>query len=101
MENHAKPSVEITKIDAETSEPISGVYFEITHKNTQQTYTGVTDEDGKITLEGVDEGWFAIKEVTPADGYIASDEIYEVYAESGHPGEITIKNTKKSGILIL
>ena len=100
MENHAKPSVEITKIDAETSEPISGVYFEITHKNTQQTYTGVTDEDGKITLEGVDEGWFAIKEVTPADGYIASDEIYEVYAESGHPGEITIKNTKKSGILI-
>jgi hypothetical protein len=54
MENHAKPSIEITKIDAETSEPISGVHFEITHKNTQQTYTGVTDDEGKITFEGVD-----------------------------------------------
>lgn len=100
MENRSKPSVKILKIDSETSEPIEGVYFEITNKNTQQTYIGVTDSDGEIEIEGVDEGWFEIVETTPAPGYIASDEIYEVYAESGKPGEITIKNTKKSGIFI-
>lgn len=100
MENKAKPYIEITKIDSETSQPIEGVYFEITHKNTQQVYTGITDEEGKIKIDGIEEGWFDIREITPASGYIENDKIYEVYAESGKPGEITIKNTKKAGIYI-
>ncbi|MBQ5588992.1 MAG: hypothetical protein IIU70_02450, partial [Anaerotignum sp.] len=100
MENEKKPTIEIKKIDAETSEPIEGVHFEITHKNTQQVYMGVTDEDGMIELIDVEEGWYEVEEVTPAEGYIASDKIYEVYAESGKPGTVTIKNTLRSGIMI-
>ena len=100
MKNHAKPSIEIKKIDAETSEPIEGVHFEITHKNTQQVYQGVTNEDGIIELIGVEEGWYEIEEVAPAAGYIASDKVYEVYAESGKSGTVTIKNTKRPDFLI-
>ena len=100
MKNEKKPSIQIKKIDSETSEPIEGAHFEITHKNTQQVYMGVTDEDGMIELIDVEEGWYEVEEVTPAEGYIASDQIYEVYAESGKPGTVTIKNTLKSGIMI-
>ncbi|MBR2382780.1 MAG: Cys-Gln thioester bond-forming surface protein, partial [Anaerotignum sp.] len=96
MENEKKPTIEIKKIDAETSEPIEGVHFEITHKNTQQVYMGVTDEDGMIELIDVEEGWYEVEEVTPAEGYLPSDKVYEVYAESGRPGTVTIKNTLRS-----
>ncbi|MBO5149751.1 MAG: hypothetical protein J6B66_05895, partial [Anaerotignum sp.] len=97
MENEKKPTIEIKKIDAETSEPIEGVHFEITHKNTQQVYMGVTDEDGMIELIDVEEGWYEVEEVTPAEGYLPSHKVYEVYAESGRPGTVTIKNTLRSG----
>lgn len=100
MENEKKPSIEIKKIDAETSEPIEGVHFRIIHKNTQQVYMGVTDAEGKIELTGVEEGWYKVEEVTPAAGYLPSDKVYEVYAESGKPGTVTIKNTLRSGIMI-
>lgn len=100
MENEKKPTIEIKKIDAETSEPIEGVHFEITHKNTQQVYMGVTDDDGMIELIDVEEGWYEVEEVTPAEGYLPSDKVYEVYAESGRPGTVTIKNTLRSGIMI-
>ena len=100
MKNKKKPSVEIKKIDAETSEPIAGVHFEITNKNTRQVYIGVTDQNGRITLSDVEEGWYEVTEVTPADGYISSDKVYEVYAKSGKPGTVTIKNAQKSGIMI-
>ena len=66
MKNKKKPSVEIKKIDAETSEPIAGVHFEITNKNTRQVYMGVTDQNGRITLSDVEEGWYEVTEVTPA-----------------------------------
>ena len=100
MENHKKPSIHIYKIDADTSEPISGVHFTITHKNTQQVYHGVTDSRGEIELLDVEEGWYNIEEVTPQNGYLPSDKVYEVYAASGRPGEVTIKNTLRSGIMI-
>ena len=60
---------------------------------------GVTDEDGMIELIDVEEGWYEVEEVTPAEGYLPSDKVYEVYAESGRPGTVTIKNTLRSGII--
>lgn len=68
MKNKKKPSVEIKKIDAETSEPIAGVHFEITNKNTRQVYIGVTDQNGRITLSDVEEGWYEVTEVTACKG---------------------------------
>ena len=100
MKNEKKPSITIKKIDAETSEAIEGVHFEIKHKNTRQTYMGVTNAEGMIGLIDVEEGWYEVTEVTPADGYISSDKVYEVYAKSGKPGTVTIKNAQKSGIMI-
>lgn len=100
MKNEKKPSITIKKIDAETSEAIEGVHFEIKHKNTRQTYMGVTNAEGMIELIDVEEGWYEVTEVTPADGYISSDKVYEVYAKSGKPGTVTIKNAQKSGIMI-
>lgn len=100
IKNKAKPSIEILKIDSETTKPIAGVAFQITHKDTNQTYNATTDGQGKINISGVDEGWLDVLEVTPAPGYIANNEVYQVYAESGKPGKITIKNTKRSAIVI-
>ena len=101
MKNKKKPSVEIKKIDAETSEPIAGVHFEITNKNTRQVYTGVTDQNGCITLSDVEEGWYEATEVTPAKGYLPLEQVYEVYAESGKPGTVTIQNHRAPDLTII
>lgn len=101
MKNKKKPSVEIKKIDAETSEPIAGVHFEITNKNTRQVYMGVTDQNGRITLSDVEEGWYEVTEVTPAKGYLPLEQVYEVYAESGKPGTVTIQNHRVPDLTII
>ena len=101
MKNKKTPSVEIKKIDAETSEPIAGVHFEITNKNTRQVYTGVTDQNGCITLSDVEEGWYEATEVTPAKGYLPLEQVYEVYAESGKPGTVTIQNHRAPDLTII
>ena len=101
MKNKKKPSVEIKKIDAETSEPIAGVHFEITNKNTRQVYMGVTDQNGRITLSDVEEGWYEVTEVTPAKGYLPLEQVYEVYAESGKPGTAIIQNHRAPDLTII
>lgn len=100
IENDKKPSIEIIKIDGETSNPIAGVSFEVTHKNSGDSFSVTTDTNGKIALEGIEEGWYEVREVAPAPGYIANNIIEEIYAESGKENSITIKNTKKAGITI-
>ena len=57
--------------------------------------TAKSDEDGVFTFENIPYGNWLIKELQPADGYLANEEIYPVrISENGQTIGITIVNDR-------
>ena len=94
-------SVKGLKIDRETEKPIVGAKFglfrsdetEFTAENA--LLTAESGEDGIFVFENVPYGNWLIKELQPADGYLANEEIYPVrISENGQTIGITVVNER-------
>ena len=94
-------SVKGLKIDRETEKPVVGAKFglfrsdetEFTAENALLIAESV--EDGVFLFENVPYGNWLIKELQPADGYLANEEIYPVrISENGQTVGITVVNDR-------
>lgn len=94
-------SVKGLKIDRETEKPIIGAKFglfrsdetEFTAENA--LLVAESGEDGIFLFENVPYGNWLIKELQPADGYLANEEIYPVrISENGQTVGITVVNDR-------
>ena len=94
-------SVKGLKIDRETESVIAGAKFglfrsgetEFTAENA--LLTAESGEDGVFTFENIPYGDWLIKELQPADGYLANEEIYPVrIGENGQTIGITVVNDR-------
>lgn len=91
--------VELTKVDIDTGETLSGVTFKLVNANTNEvvgTYT--TDSTGKFRVNDLPFGKYYIKEIQGLEGY-ESDDSPEVFyiQESGELITITKYNKKIKG----
>lgn len=94
-------SVKGVKINRETEAVIAGAKFglfrsdetEFTAENA--LLTAESGEDGVFTFENIPYGNWLIKELQPADGYLANEEIYPVrISENGQTIGITVVNDR-------
>lgn len=94
-------SVKGLKIDRETEAMIAGAKFGLFRSGetefTAETaiFTAESGEDGVFTFENITYGDWLIKELQPADGYLANEEIYPVrIGENGQTIGITVVNDR-------
>ena len=94
-------SVKGLKIDRETEKPIIGAKFGLFRSNETEftadnaLLTAESGEDGIFLFENVPYGNWHIKELQPADGYLANEEIYPVrISENGQTVGITVVNDR-------
>lgn len=94
-------SVKGLKIDRETEKSIAGAVFGLfrtdTSEFTKETAVLIAEsgEDGVFLFENVPYGNWLIKELQPADGYLANEEIYPVrISENGQTVGITVVNDR-------
>lgn len=92
-------SVKGLKIDRETEKPVVGAKFGLFRSGETEfavenaILTAESGEDGIFLFENVPYGNWLIKELQPADGYLANDEIYPVrIGENGQTIGITVVN---------
>lgn len=94
-------SVKGLKIDRETEKPVVGAKFglfrsdetEFTAENAILTVE--SGENGVFVFENVPYGNWLVKELQPADGYLANEEIYPVrISENGQTIGITVVNDR-------
>jgi hypothetical protein len=91
-ENIKKPSLIVWKYDMTTAEKLPNTEFSVAHKGGSVIHEGVTDSDGKIRLDNLDEGWYTVTELAPPPGYLNSvPASKDVYLE---PGKVTYFETR-------
>lgn len=98
--NTKNPGLTIYKIDSDTGKGLEGAVIRISNLSGSQTFDKVTEENGKIVLEGLAEGIYAVQEISAPAGYLLNSEIYHVTLEAGGKNELVIQNTRKPSLTI-
>lgn len=78
---------EINKIDASYGEPVEGATIVITDKDTEETFTSVTNEDGVAQFPILPGHSYTYQETEAPEGYDLNEEIYEFTVDTN--GNIT------------
>lgn len=92
-----KGKLELSKIDLETKEGISGTIIEIYDSNNKLLFTKETDANGKIIIDNLPYGKYYIKEKQANYYYEITDEI--IPFEIKNNGEIIKKNLTNKRIV--
>ena len=95
-----KGTLEFTKTDLTSGKVIPNVKMEVYTEDDELVFTGVTDENGKITISDLFVGKFYIVEKEAATGYRISDEkvMFEI-KEDGEIVKAAMTNEKVKGTL--
>lgn len=93
-------SITVTKVDAATDEPLSGVHFILRNSIGDQVGGGNTNDEGKISFTDLPQGDYVLIETATIDGYVLDDtEVPVTISENGQTVEITRENSPISGSL--
>ena len=98
VENSTKSPLVISKIDSTTGLPLAGAKFTVSSLDGMTIRTGVTDENGKLVLTGIDPGWYNITEIEAPEGYVLNTEVYTIEVKEGKTATVEITNTPQNGL---
>ena len=88
-------TLEFTKIDLSTSNPLPNTLIEIYTDKDELVYSGKTDENGKIVIEELKYGKYYIIEKDAPEGYtLNTEKIYFEILEDGEIVKATMSNEK-------
>lgn len=101
-----KASLEFTKKNITTKEPINGAEFTVYRTNnngklSDRITTVKSENGGKVKITGLKAGIYYLKETKTADGYMSSDTIYTIEVTNNSDGKTAtavLKNEKEKPI---
>ena len=99
--DYKKGTVVISKVDVTTAEELPGAQIEITDKDGNRIYSGVSDEYGKVYFEVPAPGEYRFREVAAPEGYELNETIFSftVFEDGSIIGDCTITDQKHYGTI--
>jgi uncharacterized surface anchored protein len=98
--NMPKPKLLIEKVDAETGIRLPGATFRVARRGSSEYVDVTTGADGTILLENLEQDWYEVSELRAPTGYTADDTHYDIELIPGKTSELTVKNSRKPGLLL-
>ena len=106
--NDRLPNLTLRKLDSITGDVLEGVAFKFEYRSTsggayEDIGTYYTDENGRIILLNLNEGWWKATEIEPPNGYQydkTTGESQEFFLRGNEDHTITFKNTPLSALII-
>ena len=90
-----KGTLEFTKVDVSTSEPLPNTLIEIYNEDDELVFSGRTDDEGKIIIEELEYGKYYILEKEAPEGYTLNEErMYFEILEDGEKVKATMTDEK-------
>ena len=93
--NRKEPNLQLLKVDEDTKKPLTGVTYKITKSDGELVGQFKTDENGLITLYGLDPDTYIVAEVATLEGYILDPTPKTVALKEGGPTLVSIELTNK------
>lgn len=99
--NYKKGTAVISKVDVTTAEELPGAQIEVTDKDGNLIYSGVSDEHGKVYFEAPAPGEYHFREVAAPEGYERNETIFSftVFEDGSIIGDCTITDQKHYGTI--
>jgi hypothetical protein len=101
VENKPVASLLIVKTDMRTDKPLEGVKFDVAKINGEKIGTYETDKNGRIYVNGLQEGKYTVVEAEALEGYELDTKMYEVDIKDGEQTKVELKNKPLSGLRII
>ena len=95
--NQAYSGILIHKTDANTGEGIYGVSFLLYDSSKNPIGEYVSDDRGYVHIEDIPSGRYYLRELEPAEGYIADTQLKSIYVTAGTTTEVEWENTAITG----
>ena len=95
--NQAYSGILIHKTDANTGEGIYGVSFLLYDSGKNPIGEYVSDDRGYVYIEDIPSGRYYLRELEPAEGYIADTQLKSIYVTAGTTTEVEWENTAITG----
>lgn len=110
VDDGKKGYLELTKVDSENNQALSGAKFTLINQETHKKYISTTDKNGYIRWDKLPHGNYLLKETVAPNGYILNKKVYHLTLDKqgvkikngdsymtalGH--HIVMKNDKKQG----
>ena len=96
---YKKGNIKINKTDAETSEGIEGLTFQLLDLDGNIVATAITDTNGVANFENIRIGSYKLKEIATNNNYILNTATFEVEVQYEKTTEVNITNEHKRGDL--
>ena len=93
-------TLEITKIDEKTRDPLAGATFKVVRQNSSFEVSVTTDETGVAHLSDLETGDYVVTETHAPDGYRLNNIAQNVKIRSGETSRLTFANQQLAGIII-
>ncbi len=97
--NGKKAGIQILKRDSKTSTPLQGAKFEVRKVNGELIGTNyISDSSGMVTISGLKQGWYTVKEITPPKGYALNNNAQNVQVKTDDYTQVIFENDKLGSI---
>ena len=97
-----RPKLVVEKRSAKDGTPLAGATFRIAPIDDPDSFANkVTDDQGRITMEGLDAGVYSVLEVSAPEGYVLNATEYHVKLKPGETSTIVFENEKRPALRIV
>lgn len=93
-------TLEITKIDEKTRDPLAGATFKVVRQNSSFELSVTTDDTGVAHLSDLETGNYVVTETHAPEGYRLNNVAQNVKIRAGETSRLTFANQKLAGIVI-
>ena len=100
LKNYEKSGLTIYKIDKDSKLPLSGAVFGIYDMHGSLIQSVTTNTSGTAGINGLQPGWYRVKELNAPLGYVLDTEEQLVEIVDGKPATVTVTNIPQTGITV-
>ena len=101
MEDYKRTDMIISKVDVTTAEELPGAEIEVTDRDGNHIFTGISDEKGKVYFPVPAPGEYHFRELTAPEGYDRNETVFSftVFEDGSIIGDHTITDQKHYGTI--